>query len=248
MSVTQAPVRVQLEWGAVGALDVLAQGPLPVTAVVVDVLSFSTAVTVAAERGTAVVPVPSSDPAVGREIAERLGATLAGRRGDGRVSLSPASLLRFDGELLVLPSPNGATISAALRGAGADVVAGSLRHAAAVARHAVARPGRILLVPAGERWPDGSLRPALEDLLGAGAIAAALRSGGAELSPEATAAAGLWTETPDPADAVRRSTSGRELDVRGFAEDVEIAVAIDASTVVPVLTDPEPAFRAERVA
>jgi 2-phosphosulfolactate phosphatase len=244
VSVSQAPARVQLEWGAAGALAVLAQGPLPVTAVVVDVLSFSTAVTVAAERGTAVVPVPSRDPAVGRAVAERLGATLAGVRGDGRVSLSPASLVAFDGELLVLPSPNGATISAALREAGAEVVAGSLRNAPAVARHALGQRGRILLVPAGERWPDDSLRPALEDLLGAGAIAAALRDGGADLSPEAAAAADLWTVTPDPADAVRRSTSGRELAERGFADDVDLAVALDATAVVPRLTGPDPAFRA----
>jgi 2-phosphosulfolactate phosphatase len=246
VSVTQAPARVQLEWGQTGALALLAQGPLPATAVVVDVLSFSTAVTVAAERGTAVVPVTSRDPLTAQATADRLGAALAGLRGDDRVSLSPASMLRFDGSLLVLPSPNGAAISAALHTAGARVTAGGIRNAGAAAEDALAHAGRVLLVPAGERWPDGTLRPAIEDLLGAGAIAARLGPAGAELSPEAAAAAALWEATPDPAAAIRASTSGRELADRGFGPDVDIAVALDAAHVVAVLGGPEPAFRAAR--
>ena len=40
---------------------------------------------------------------------------------------------------------------------------------------------------------------------------------------------------PDVPAAIRGSVSGRELIEGGFAEDVEIAVRLDASTVVPLL-------------
>lgn len=244
MSLSQAPARVQLEWGEAGALAVLAEGPLPVTAIVVDVLSFTTVVTVACERGSAVVPVASRDLAAAEATAERLGAVLAGLRGDGRVSLSPASLLRFDGGTVVVPAQNGATISEALSRAGAVVLAGCLRNAAAVAQAAVAAPGRILLVPAGELWPDEAMRPALEDLLGAGAIAARIRAEGAELSPEATAAADLWEATPDPVAAIHAGASGRDLTARGFPEDLELATATDVTRIVPRV-DADGAFRAQ---
>jgi 2-phosphosulfolactate phosphatase len=243
VSLTQAPATVQLEWGETGALAVFAEGPLPVTAVVVDVLSFTTVVTVACERGSAVVPVASRDPAAADAATQRLGAVRAGLRGDGRVSLSPASLLRFDGGTVVVPAQNGATISEALSRAGAVVLAGCLRNAAAVAQTAAGVPGRILLVPAGELWPDDALRPALEDLLGAGAIAARLRATGADLSPEAAAAADLWDTTPDPVAAIHASASGRDLADRGFSEDLELATATDITTVVPRV-DADGAFRA----
>lgn len=48
-------------------------------------------------------------------------------------------------------------------------------------------------IAAGERWPTGELRPALEDLLGAGAIITALGLRDA-LSPEAAAAAAAWRD------------------------------------------------------
>ena len=74
----------------------------------------------------------------------------------------------------MLPSPNGSTICAILAEAGADVVVAGLRNRRAVAAHLLERGGRVLVVPAGERWPDGSLRPAIEDLWGAGGVVAAV--------------------------------------------------------------------------
>jgi 2-phosphosulfolactate phosphatase len=95
----------------------------------------------------------------------------------------------------------------------------------------------LTVVPAGERWPDGSLRPAVEDLLGAGAVLAALDLPSSALSPEAAAAraAFLALGPHDAADAVRTSSSGQELIEGGFAGDVDVAVELDASTAVPVL-------------
>lgn len=244
VTLSQAPATVQLEWGETGALAVLAEGAGPATAIVIDVLSFTTVVTVAGERGSAVVPVASRDPAAAEETAARLGAVLAGLRGDGRVSLSPASLLRFDGGTVVVPAENGATICEALVAASATVIAGCLRNASAVAEE-VEIAGRVLLVPAGELWPGGTLRPALEDLLGAGAIAARLRARGCGLSPEAAAAADLWEATPDPAAAIHASASGRDLAARGFSEDLELATAMDVTTVVPRV-DADGAFRTGR--
>lgn len=244
----QRPARVRLEWGLAGARQLLGPDGSASLVVVVDVLSFSTAVTVACEQGVVVHPYPHRDPAGARALAARLAAALAQPRGDGRLSLSPASLLGLQGGRLVLPSPNGATIAHGLADTGAAVVAGCLRNASAVAsvvaEHLAAAHHDVVLVPAGERWPDGTLRPSLEDLLGAGAIAAALDE--PDASAETLAAARLWRATPDPSEAVRSSTSGRELITGGWADDVTIAATRDASRTVARLTDTgaEPSFAA----
>ncbi|MFD9515106.1 2-phosphosulfolactate phosphatase [Streptomyces mirabilis] len=233
---------VRFEWGPAGA-DRLATEAACI--VVVDVLSFTTSVTVAVESGTRVFPYRWRD-ATASAFADQKGAALAvGRRmatASSPWSLSPAALRRAPfTPRLVLPSPNGSAIAAS---AGESrVVAGALRNATAVGNWLVRqgygtadRP--VAVIASGERWPDGSLRPAMEDLLGAGAIIAALdeRLSGT-LSPEAAVAAASFQTTPDVSAAVAASSSGRELIGGGFAEDVVVATELDACTAVPVLIE-----------
>ena len=251
---------VRLDWGAEAAEALttyaVAAGS-PVCAVVVDVLSFTTCVSVAVDAGTRVHPYRWKDESA-QGFADSLGATLAqsrsATRAGGAVSLSPASI-RAAGRIpdLVLPSPNGSTVSALLAGAGASVVAASLRNRGAVARWLVgwlesvsggrAQPA-VLAVPAGERWPDGSLRPAVEDLWGAGAVVTALvrelehRAGPMLLSPEAQAAGAAWLAAEDRLpESLAACASGRELVEQGWPSDVEIAAELDTSDRVPVLAD-----------
>lgn len=237
----QSTYPLRVEWGPTGAEAVPAD-----YAVVVDVLSFTTTLSVAVERGIEVFPFRWRD-ARAAEHAMRHGATLAvgrfealSRPGARHVSLSPASVSEVEGvERLVLPSPNGSTIAFALAESGAQVVGACLRNAAAVARWLapkVAGGASVVVVPAGERWYDDTLRPAVEDLWGAGAVLAGLvgEVPDATSSPEVRMAVAAWHAATMPVDLLA-CASGRELVEAGFVADVEIAAHQDVSEVVPVL-------------
>lgn len=243
----QGGYAVRFDWGPAGAAATAANA-----AVIVDVLSFSTSVCVACERGMAVYPFSWARGGGGAQhFADERGAMLAVGRLEavttGGVmcpSLSPAGLLTCERvERLVLPSPNGSTIAAELANTGAVVAIGCLRNAAATARwisdqrvlgHTVA------VIAAGERWSDdGSLRPALEDQLGAGAILSALsRSSHADaMSPEARTAAALFDASGHVlTERLHDCVSGRELTARGFGADVVVAGDLNSSTAVTVLS------------
>jgi len=208
--------------------------------VIVDVLSFCTAVDIAVQRGAEVVALPWGDERA-IDAAQRAGAVLAGPRGAAGFSLSPSTLGEIPaGTRLALPSPNGAMLCALAQRTGAQVLAGCLRNAAATARAAqqLARGAPIGLVPAGERWglTDGPMRPALEDALGAGAIAAVLPGA---FSPEAELAAAQFDAARSRGlrGVLAACASGRELAADGFAADVTLAAAHDASEVAPQLRD-----------
>ena len=235
---TQPGAGVRFEWGLAGAAELSRVcGAL----VVVDVLSFTTAVTVAVERGFRVHPFPWNDQA--EQYAQRIGAAVAVGRSatsPGRPwSLSPSALRAAPVVPdLVLPSPNGATICAAAESSGIPVLAGCLRNAAAVAgllrSDGYGTPeAPVGVVAAGERWPDGTLRPSVEDLLGAAAVLDGLTDG--ELSVEAAAAVAVLYGVPDVPAAIRGCVSGRELADQGFATDVDLAADRDSSSEVPVL-------------
>ena len=228
----------RLDWGITGARALVADARPGDVAVVVDVLSFTTTLTIAVECGIEVYPYPWAQADAPSYAAQRDAVLARGRREgltSGAVSLSPASFDDAEAiERLVLPSPNGSAICFALADAGVRVVGASLRNATAVGHWLADVDGRVSVVAAGERWPDGSLRPAAEDLWGAGAVLSAL--GPAAASPEACLAVAAYDAVRgDVVSALHGCASGRELATGGFGRDVDLAAEVDASDVVPVL-------------
>ena len=223
---------LRFDWGQPG---VAATSPGASTVIIVDVLRFTTAVEAGVRSGGLIYPYRWRD-ASAATFAMSVGAVLAHEGGPTGPSLSPASLAGLPGGArVVLPSPNGSTCAALAAEAGATVVAGCLRNASAVADWAGRRGGPISVVAAGERWVDGSMRPALEDLIGAGAILAACPG---EPSPEARSTIGAFAGMKEGlGEVLGRCASARELSEKGYAADVAYALEIDASDVVPVLRD-----------
>lgn len=236
----QTPFDARFEWGEAG---LRALAPDVAAIVIVDVLSFSTAVDVIVGRGASAVPFRWRDESATAK-AESLGAFLAvGRRWVNEshpYSLSPESLRQLPaGSTIVLPSPNGATLSAIAAEFSATVFAGCLRNAASIAAACRAVGGPTAVIAAGERWGDvgsGSLRPAWEDLIGAGAILAALHA--SNPSPEARAAIAAFSESRAQLGAyLETCASGRELVELGYQRDVALAAEIDVSAAAPHLRD-----------
>ncbi|WP_236594734.1 2-phosphosulfolactate phosphatase [Saccharothrix sp. 6-C] len=226
----QEGCRLRLEWGPEG---VAALGEQCAVLVIVDVLSFSTAVDVVVARGGAVRPVRWSQ----RETAAR--------PADPSWTLRPSSLVSVPaGAELELASANGATLCSSAGATGAVVLAGCLRNARAVAAAAreLAAGGPVGVVPAGERWgvnlaeqgDVGPLRPAVEDLLGAGAIMSSLLGyGSASVEAALAAETYAWASVED---VLAGCVSGRELISTGHAGDVALASQVNVSAAVPRLT------------
>lgn len=159
-----------------------------------------------------------------------------------RFSLSPASLATIGpGDRLIFTSLNGASCTSAASNAPL-VFVGGLTNRTAVAEtvRSVLDAGvaqRCTVVACGERWtsvadePD-SLRPGVEDLIGAGAIVSALSGLRASAEAEVAAVSFIATE-PRLLEVLRSCVSGRELIDRGFPDDVDLAAAIDSEAAVP---------------
>jgi len=232
----QSSYHVRCEWGLAGLRACLAGSDV---VVIVDVLSFSTSVDVAVGGGGVIYPYAYRDERAAA-FARAHGAALASRERGSGYSLSPASLQTLPaGTRLVLPSPNGATLSLAT--SPAHTFAGCLRNAAAVARAASAAGRSITVVAAGEHWPDGGLRFALEDWLGAGAVIAGLP--GTRSAEAAAAQAAFERAAGDLPGILSACGSGRELIARGHPADVALAAALNTSRVAPRLIDG--AYRAD---
>jgi len=226
----QTSFSARFEWGYEG---VAALGPGTDILVIIDVLSFTTCVDVVLGRGGIVYPYRVKDETL-QAFAREKQAIAAGRRGE-TISLSPASLARIPtGSRIVLPSPNGATCTVLAKGHGATVIAACLRNASAVGRFLRSHGGSIGVIACGERWSNGNLRPAFEDLYAAGAILRELH--GYRLSPEAMSAVATYEHGQGEATRLlRHCASGQELINMGFPEDITLAAMVNASSVVPVL-------------
>ena len=215
---------LRFDWGTPGVARL---APWCRTFVIVDILRFSTAVETGLSHG--LVVQPEHWPMPRTPIRD---AYVADGSAPGGPSLSPASLRGLpEGARVVLPSLNGANCALAAADTGATVLAGSLRNATAVAKYVAECPYPIGIIAAGDLASDGTMRPAVEDMLGAAAI---LRHLPGTRSPEAAIAEATFTA--DLVGIVRESASARQLASVGHEDDAEWAAQLDVSTVVPLLT------------
>ncbi len=224
----QAEYELRCEWGVQGVAQL---APISDVVIIVDILSFSTCVEIATNKGAIIFPYRWKDESA-LDYAREVNAQLASRErksSDG-YSLAPSSLVNIPaGARLVLPSPNGSSLTLQVRST--PTLAGCLRNCEAVARYARRYGAKIAVIPAGERWDDGSLRPAMEDLIGAGAILSYLNG---RLSPEAEAAVAVFHNGKDSLFSIlQRCSSGKELIAKGFASDIELAATLNISNCVP---------------
>lgn len=237
---SQHGYRCRLEWGRDGARRAAARGDIMV---VVDVLSFSTAVATAVHYGGIVYPCAYNETP--EELAKVVGGEIAVRRSEfpakGRFSLSPLSFLNLEhGTVVVLTSPNGATCSRYAREV-PYLFAGALVNARAVGMAVSSllehMEHDVTVIAAGERWAeyseDGELRVAIEDYLGAGAIISHIA---ARKSPEATLCEHAFQAVePRLRELLLECSSGLELIVKGYQGDVEHAASLDLYEHVPIM-------------
>ncbi len=221
---------INCEWGLKGIEKFL---PVTDVFIIVDVLSFSTSVDIACDKGAIVYPC-NLEGREAQEYAVSNNAILAKPRSRTELSLSPCSLMNIPAETrLVLPSPNGSTLSLAT--AKILTLCGCLRNYRSVAEYANDHGERITVIPAGERWPDGSIRFALEDILGAGAVISQLKG---KQSLEAKIATGIYQSFQNnETDTLLNCVSGIELVERGYVKDVSLAAEINVSECVPLLSN-----------
>ncbi len=231
MTYNQTEFDIRVEWGIKGVEQL---APVSDVIILVDVLSFSTSVDIATSNGAIVYPYTWKDQRA-VDYAKSIDAELANsnRKTTQGYSLSPSSLKSItQNTRLILPSPNGSTLS--LSTGNTLTLCGCLRNAKVVAEYASKMGKNIAVIPAGERWQkDGTLRPAFEDLLGAGAIVSYLEGA---LSPESKVALAVFSSLQEQIlEELKNCSSGKELIERGFEADVVLASKLNVSKTVPVL-------------
>lgn len=240
---SQAPFKGKMEWGRRGAREAAERGDI---VIIVDVLSFSSAIVAALSAGAIIFPYPPNLD--GNKYANSIGAKyILGRAEAARTGNPTLSPVTFNEEhrnqRYVLSSLNGAYCSWIASRVPALLI-GSLLNASAVAVIAEELQQEtgadITVVACGELWNDAGenedrLRPSIEDYLGAGAILAELSG---KKSAEAEVCSGAFKSTESRLkELVWDSGSGRELRERGYEEDVHYCSQLNLTDIVPVLKE-----------
>lgn len=222
----QSPFECRVEWGKRGAREAAERCDITI---VVDVLSFSSTVVSAVNKGAIIYPYPPNLD--GNVYAKNLGAEyILGRKEaaiHGKPTLSPVSFNeQHANQKYVLSSLNGAFCSWIATKVPALLI-GSLLNYSAVARIANQlkneTKANITVIPCGELWNEiieneDGLRPSIEDYLGAGAILSELSG---SKSPEAEVCIGAFYYSKDRiSELVWDCGSGRELREKGYEADV----------------------------
>lgn len=237
----QAPYECKVEWGRRGAREAAERGDI---VIIVDVLSFSSTVITALRNGALIYPYPRNLD--GKMYAEEIGAKFILGRAEavkiGTPTLSPVSFGKNQRDKkYVLTSLNGAFCTWIATKVPVLFI-GSLLNAKSVAEAAnqvqKETSANITVIPCGEQWShirehEDSLRPAIEDYLGAGAIVSYLAG---SKSPEAELCMASFLHSKVKlGEVIWDCGSGRELRGRGFEEDVKHCSRLNVYQTVPVL-------------
>ncbi|WHZ04063.1 2-phosphosulfolactate phosphatase [Neobacillus sp. YX16] len=237
----QSPYTCRVEWGRRGAREAAERGDI---IIIVDVLSFSSTVVSALNFDAVIYPYPPNLD--GKEYAQTINAEYILGRAEaakaGKPTLSPVSFNdEHTNKKYVLTSLNGAfctwiaskvpalLIGSLLNASSAAAVANQLR---------LQKNASITVIPCGEMWSNGkeeedTLRPAIEDYLGAGAILSYLEG---EKSPEAEVCKGAFYHAePKLNELIWDCGSGRELREKGFGADVKHCSQLNTYQTVPFL-------------
>ncbi|MEH7107483.1 2-phosphosulfolactate phosphatase, partial [Bacillus sp. JJ1764] len=238
---SQSLFNCRVEWGMRGAREAAERGDI---IIIVDVLSFSSTVISALSNGAIIYPYPPNLD--GKTYAEKVGAEYILGRAEadkiGKPTLSPVSFTQeHSNKKYVLSSLNGAFCTWIASKVPALLI-GSLLNASSVSSIAnqlrVKSNSNITVVPCGEQWNnvknyDNSLRPSIEDYLGAGVILSYLDG---DKSPEAEVCIGAFQHAKEKInELIWECGSGRELRQKGFEDDVKYCSHLNVFDTVPIL-------------
>ncbi|MBI3236129.1 MAG: 2-phosphosulfolactate phosphatase [Chlamydiales bacterium] len=205
--------------------------------VVVDILSFCTTVDIAISRGGSIIPTSLNDEVLLQSFADQHNAILARKRNEPGITLSPASIQSLQpGQTVLLPSLNGSTLMALASKLAKPVFAGCFRNSQYLAELLEQEKYfPVLFVAAGERFPNNTLRPSIEDYWGVGSILSSLNG---QKTIEAECAVTAFKASAD--DLTKNliiCESGQELIAGGYAQDVALAAEYNSSNQLPTLTN-----------